>query len=74
MKHMKRKKMKIDPEKRYTTKEVATLWNLGKHGDYTIRYKIKRGELTAFNLGTTKRPQYRILGSEIIRYEEEHST
>jgi len=65
--------MKIDPDKRYTTKEVAELWNLGKHGDYTIRRRIKKGELTAINYGTTKTPLYRILGSELLRYEKDHT-
>jgi hypothetical protein len=65
--------MKIDPDKRYTAKEVAELWNLEKNGEVTIRNKIKRKELNAINIGTTYRPQYRILGSELLRYEKEHT-
>jgi hypothetical protein len=67
--------MKIDPDRRYTPKEVAEFWILSpKNGEYTVRSKIRRKELNAINVGTTKRPIYRVLGSELLRYEKEHST
>jgi hypothetical protein len=72
--------MKIDPDKYYTTEEVAQIWNLVdangnyKNGAVTIRRKINRKEINAINIGTTQHPHYRILGRELLRYEREHQT
>ena len=66
---------KIDPDKRYTAQEIVEIWNLQhKHSIRTVYNKIHNGDLQAINYGTKKKPVYRILGKELIRYEEEHQT
>jgi excisionase family DNA binding protein len=55
----------ITPGAVYTAQEVAEILQLN---EAVVRRKINAGEIAASNLGSEKRPQWRIHGNDLIAY------
>lgn len=56
-------------ERPRTTDQVAEHYQTDK---YQVRRWIRQGRLRAINIGTARRPTYRITATELARFEAEN--
>jgi len=63
--------MEINSHALYTTKELAEILKMNRD---VILKKIREGKITAINTGTQEKPNYRIFGSDILKYLRENAT
>jgi len=63
--------MEISSHTLYTTKELAEILKMNRD---VILKKIREDKITAINTGTQEKPNYRILGKDILKYLKENVT
>lgn len=49
----------------YTTDEVAEILRVDRH---RVRRMVRRGELVAVNIGTPRKPEYRVTAKALDRF------